>query len=336
MTTETRLPEGCTVRPATKDDAQAMLEIYHAVSLHYTGEIEETLEEIHEAFDEPFMNPQLDTRVVYDANGRLVGFGWVTFRVPQDVDIDLYTPPDTWATDTAVIDYLCAWADDRAHDALKRLPENERVTLTAWCYAQDDWYRAKLEQIGLKRVRSSYQMWIDFDGAVAPAPFPEGVTVRTVTQDEDWHRVYAARREAWHDMWGYIPRTYEEDYADWLLYWKNNFHEDYWFIAEKDDLVIALTLCTPTYNGADDIAYVATVGVRRAYRKQGLGLALLRHALGRLQERGKRAAALYVDASSLTGAVALYERAGMHVKQRYDRMQKELRAGDDQRIHALD
>jgi hypothetical protein len=36
-----------------------------------------------------------------------------------------------------------------------------------------------------------------------------------------------------------------------------------------------------------------------------------------------------VDASSLTGAVRLYERAGMHVARQYDRYEKELRSGKE-------
>jgi hypothetical protein len=36
-----------------------------------------------------------------------------------------------------------------------------------------------------------------------------------------------------------------------------------------------------------------------------------------------------VDASSLTGAVQLYERAGMSVARRYDRYEKELRPGKE-------
>ncbi|MBE2270862.1 MAG: GNAT family N-acetyltransferase [Anaerolinea sp.] len=329
------LANGCAVRPATLDDAPDMLALYHAVSLHLVGRIEESLENVLHEMGARYTTLERDTRLIHDANGRLLALGWVNFRLPQDVGLDVHVHQDVWTTDSVIMPYLLDWAQTRALDALNCVPEHERVTLTAWRFAQDQWHRGHFESIGLQPIRSLYQMGIDFDGLVAPAPFPEDVTVRVVTRDEDWRRVYDARREAWHDMWGYIPRTYEEDYADWLEYWKHNFHDDYWFIAEKDGTVIGVCLCEPSFNGADDVGYIATVGVRRAHRKQGLGLALLRHALGALQVYGKRAAALHVDASSLTGAVALYERAGMHVKQRYDRMQKDLRAGVDQRIQPL-
>jgi ribosomal protein S18 acetylase RimI-like enzyme len=52
-------------------------------------------------------------------------------------------------------------------------------------------------------------------------------------------------------------------------------------------------------------------GVRRPWRRRGLGLALLRRAFGEFQRRGERLVQLGVDAASPTGATRLYERVGM-------------------------
>lgn len=326
------LADGSTARPARLDDAPDMLAIYYAVSQKLIGEPEETLEEIVDTMQEPFVDLVRDVRVVHTPQGELIGFGWVYLRLLRDVEIDLYMHPDYWATDTVVMPYLTAWAETRARDALALVPEHERVTVTAWCYHNDDWYQAHLRQLGLEVVRSSYLMWIDFN-ELLPAPvLPAGLTIREFRRDEDWHYVFDVRREAWLDMWGFVPRTYEEDYTDWRHYWEKNFQEGYWFVAEQDGAAVGVCLGEPTYNGADDVAYIASVGVRRANRRQGIAFSLLTAALAQFQARGKRAASLYVDASSLTGAVALYERAGMHVKRRFDRMQKELRAGVDQRV----
>jgi ribosomal protein S18 acetylase RimI-like enzyme len=58
-------------------------------------------------------------------------------------------------------------------------------------------------------------------------------------------------------------------------------------------------------------------------------MALLRHSFAEFYKRGWRTAGLDVDASSLTGALKLYERAGMHVARRFDRFEKELRPGKE-------
>lgn len=332
----TLLANGCTARPARVEDAPVMITLYHAVSLHVVGEIEDTLEEVLEFLTSPHTDLDLDTRLVFDPQGQLIGLATVEMHIPQDMTIDMYLLPSLWAEDTLITPYLMAWAEARTRDALTLVPAQERITVTAWCHQNDAWYAGELEKLGFTPVRSSYQMWIDFDPAqtLSAPTFPQGVTVRTVTPDEDWRRVYDARREAWHDMWGYFPRTYEEDHADWREYWDKHFAAGYWFIAEKDDQVIAICLCQADFGSESDVSYIASVGTRRAYRQQGLASALLRHGLKEIQAKGKRAATLYVDASSLTGAVRLYERAGMHIKHRYDRLQKELRAGSDQRVQA--
>ena len=67
------------------------------------------------------------------------------------------------------------------------------------------------------------------------------------------------------------------------------------------------------------------LGVRRPWRRRGLGTALLRHSFRELRARGCERARLMVDGENLTGAVQLYERAGMHVARRAERYWKELR-----------
>jgi ribosomal protein S18 acetylase RimI-like enzyme len=69
------------------------------------------------------------------------------------------------------------------------------------------------------------------------------------------------------------------------------------------------------------------LGVRRAWRRRGLGLALLRDSFRRFRESGETVVALGVDTENATGAVRLYEHAGMRVLWRADVWEKELRAG---------
>ena len=71
------------------------------------------------------------------------------------------------------------------------------------------------------------------------------------------------------------------------------------------------------------------VGVRRPWRKRGLGLALLRHAFAEYHRHGVRKVGLSVDAESSTGAPRLYGRAGMRVKESYIIHLKELRSDVD-------
>jgi len=67
--------------------------------------------------------------------------------------------------------------------------------------------------------------------------------------------------------------------------------------------------------------------VLRPWRRRGLALALLHHTFGEFYRRGKRRVGLGVDADSLTGALRLYEKAGMHPIRQYASFEKELRPG---------
>lgn len=72
------------------------------------------------------------------------------------------------------------------------------------------------------------------------------------------------------------------------------------------------------------MGWIFGLGVRRPWRRRGLGLALLRHCLGALYDRGKRRVGLGVDAQSPTGATRLYEKAGMSVYRRNGIYEKDL------------
>jgi mycothiol synthase len=64
------------------------------------------------------------------------------------------------------------------------------------------------------------------------------------------------------------------------------------------------------------------LGVRRRWRRRGLGLALLLQSFTDFRRRGATRVGLGVDAESPTGAVSLYEQAGMQVVRRNDAYEK--------------
>jgi ribosomal protein S18 acetylase RimI-like enzyme len=64
-------------------------------------------------------------------------------------------------------------------------------------------------------------------------------------------------------------------------------------------------------------------------------LALLRHSFNEFYRRGKRKVGLGVDTQNLTGAVRLYEKAGMHVDQVFETYEKELRPGTEISVQSL-
>jgi ribosomal protein S18 acetylase RimI-like enzyme len=95
------------------------------------------------------------------------------------------------------------------------------------------------------------------------------------------------------------------------------------------DEIAGVCLCRRDFSEDADMGWVGTLGVRKGWRKRGLGLALLQHAFNVFHQEGKLRVGLGVDAASLTGATRLYEKAGMNVARRYDNYEKVVRPGRD-------
>ena len=108
-----------------------------------------------------------------------------------------------------------------------------------------------------------------------------------------------------------------------------------WFVARKDDELVGYAICEPSIAGDATRAYVAGFGVRAAYRKRGIGLALLHHAFRILKERGRTAVELDMDSENLTGASRVYERAGMVPTRQMILYEKLLRDGTDITVRSL-
>src|SRR5258705_2226434 len=91
------LKEGFILRPATLDDAPAVLEIMRACDIAITGKSEESLENVVTEWDTPGLNLETDVRVISAPDGRLVGYAIVQDVMrPVTPEIDSYSHPDTW------------------------------------------------------------------------------------------------------------------------------------------------------------------------------------------------------------------------------------------------
>ena len=93
--------------------------------------------------------------------------------------------------------------------------------------------------------------------------------------------------------------------------------------------IVGMALCSPKSNEDPEMGWVNTLGVRRPWRRKGLGLSLLQKTFGEFHNRGKLRVGLGVDSESLTGAIKLYEKAGMKSIRQFDLYEKELQPGQD-------
>jgi ribosomal protein S18 acetylase RimI-like enzyme len=133
-----------------------------------------------------------------------------------------------------------------------------------------------------------------------------------------------------------VDTPYEEGFTRFKHFMMGeNFDPSLWFLAMDGDEIAGVSLCRPRSFHDAETGYVDNLSVRRPWRKKGVGLALLRHSFGEFYRRGKRKVGLGVDAENLTGALRLYEKAGMHVHQAFDLFEKTVRDGREVSVESL-
>ena len=199
-----------------------------------------------------------------------------------------------------------------------------RVALHAGALADEPRVSAMLLSRGYREVRRFELRRVDFAGQ-PPAPGEvEGISVRSFLPEEA-KQLYNAHVEAFADHWGESKETYEDFRHHHLD--TPEFDAGLWFVAWEGDQLAGYVGAQERSREDPSRGYVAVLGVRRPYRRRGLGEALLRRAFEALHERGRRGAELHVDTDSLTGATRLYDRVGMTAHPRFATWEKELRPG---------
>lgn len=315
-------------RPATMDDAEAVTDVLNACSIELIGLPTWETHEFVNDWQNPTVNLQTDSLVVVTTEGRLVAYADVWDQAPH---VRIYSMgrvhPDFRGNGIGT--RLCRWIEERARRSIDLAPEGSRVALMQHLLASDAPADALLRAMGFWVIRYSYQMRLEMQGPPPEPAVPPGIVIRPMIRHQEEPAIVHADRDAFKDHWGYVESPFEDDLKQ-CLHWMENdplFDPSIWFLAMDGDKVAGLSLCYPRTTEDPDMGWVSTLGVRRRWRRQGLGLALLQHSFGEFYRRGRRKVGLGVDASSLTGATRLYERAGMHVHRQFASYEKELRPG---------
>jgi len=171
---------------------------------------------------------------------------------------------------------------------------------------------------GWRLVRSFFRMVADLDGSPAPAP-PAGLVVRTF-RPEDAERFHAAEEEAFEDHWDHQRNSFEDFRRKELE--SREFDPTLWWLVLDGGEVAATVRCV---RRRFEMGWVGMLGVRRPWRRRGIGELLLRTVFADFARRGETRVGLGVDSESETGATRLYQRVGMHVAFQANVFRKDLR-----------
>lgn len=332
------LPQGFTVRGAAPSDVEEALKLFNRWSQAVIHEDELTDPALLRAeWSAPGFDPAQDIRLVFSPQGELVGYieVWTTSKPP--VHPWIWGRVDPRYEGLGLGTYLLTWAEARAMKALEELPPDVRFAPRAGIYREAAAARQLFEENGYRHIRSFYTMRIHLETPPAPPQWPQGITLRTCDPQTDLEAVYRAVDESFSDHFGHVETPFEEGFARFQHFMAADEHFDptLWFLAMDGDQIAGVSLCRKQADNDPNVGWVNTLGVRRPWRKKGLGKALLLHSFGEFYRRGKPMAGLGVDAQNLTGALRLYEAVGMHVHRTFDQFEKEIRAGKEISVQSL-
>lgn len=256
-----------------------------------------------------------------ERDGRLAGVMHLVDRRGGRFIGDGYVHPES--TGHGVGSLLLSLLEDRVHEFEDEWPGDEQVTVECAHLVGDERAPALFASRGYERARSFFRMVADVSGPHPPPDWPDGIELRPLDVDRDGERVHETIEEAFADEWGHRRRPYDE-WRTRVFGWRG-FDPELVPVAWDRDEIAGVSLNYPKRMG--DWGWIGSIGVRPAWRGRGLGLALLQESFERFRRTGETTAALGVDAENPTGAVRLYERAGMRVLWRADLWRKVLREG---------
>ena len=320
------LAPGYSYRPSTDDDIPAIIAVMNAFDIAFLGHADDY--EPDEIRDEwSHLNPQTDTWVFFAPDGQMAGYATETNMGYGHLQIDGYVHPGHRGKGIGAA--ILALGEARAATQIEQQPEGARVVLYNSVLIEDTAAHALLEARGYRLARTHWRMGIAMDAPPPEPVWPAGVTVRTAVPGQDEHAIFETIEEAFQDHWGHTPRNYDE----WVSRHTSpaRFDPSLWLLAMAGDEIAGVAVNRMRL----DSGWIGTLGVRRPWRKHGLGLALLYQSFGAFYQRGVANVSLGVDAQSLTGATRLYERAGMRPTMRIATFARELRPGVDLSVQEL-
>jgi mycothiol synthase len=183
-------------------------------------------------------------------------------------------------------------------------------------HARDGDARRRLERFGAELVRTFYRMeYAPLDGNLPTPDVPPGLSIVPWTPAHD-QATLETFNDSFKDHWGFPGISH--------AMWQQWFHDpksqpELWRIALDDETGEVAGICIVKIDSERNATlgrregWIRELGVRRPWRKRGLGTALLLAGMAVLREAGMTSVRLGVDSDSLTNATRLYERVGYRV-----------------------
>jgi len=193
--------------------------------------------------------------------------------------------------------------------------------------AREDLVRL-FEELGFERVRVFSLMGMDLKEVPRDVGENKEVTIRPLRLDvdEDIRLFDRLHNEAFSEHFNFRPHTLEETRHRLLNNPYVNQRESFFAVLNGEAVGYVGVSIDEKYNMERNtsIGWVTVIGVLKPYRRAGVGISLMLHAIEGLKAKGMTRALLGVDDDNTTRAIGVYEKAGFAVKRKDFIYQKSL------------
>ena len=290
------LREGLAARAHSWNDLDPLTAFLREVELHDQGEAMIEREDIRGLWSRPSFDMASRTLGVWDGS-RIVGDA--TIDLERRASVSIHPAGRRQGIGTA----LRQWTETRARELGSGLV---RQTI----YDGNESAVEHLARAGYTARDTSLIMRIDISGPTALATLPAGIELRPMYTGQEEHAVYELVDGALAEVSGRALKPFE-DFAAATFARPDFAPDDLLVTADAENLSGAAHL---TRFGNE--LWIGYLAVARAYRRRGLGRALLQAAFASAYERGLTSCGLTTEASR-PAAIALYRGAGMRVDRTY-------------------
>ena len=289
------------LRPASRADNEAVLELLAACDLAHYGEADFTREYLLDQWRDADFDAAADLVLLEDERGEPVGYG------------ALFSPGalafvDSQREGAGAGSQLLAWAEARAR-ARGRVVHRQRLA------ERNVSGRRLLTAAGYRQPRGVLRLQRTLDRAPQLPPAPGGIVLDPLDVARDATAIYAVDCAAFAGSPDYEQGNFASFHAEHLA--SPQLDASLSRVARRGDALVAFALCRRTDRGG----YIDILAVADGERGRGLGGLLLASVFAALSQAGIRETRLDVSSENAP-ALALYERAGMRECNRMDVFEK--------------
>ena len=190
-------------------------------------------------------------------------------------------------------------------------------------------YVKLLEELGFSRVRVFSMMEMDIADVSRNIGENREVAIRPLHKDrgEDMDLLTSLLNETFKEHFNFRPDTGEEiRYFLFSAPYYNKYKQVFFAVAGNETVGYVGVGIDERYNLERNVesGEVFTIGVLKKYRRTGIGIRLILHALEILKAEGMTRARLGVDDLNPTKAIRVYEKAGFKVTKKDFIFEREL------------